>query len=82
MPFNYESADLLFSKDGDYQIDDLGDLADTFFDPLLGLGQVIRDRLQYEAGAWALYPDKGVIKTPLGVYNFPENAEAYENIII
>lgn len=81
MPFQYENGDLLFSDDGDFAIDVSGDLADTLDDGLKALAQSIRDRIKYPAGAWSLYPDKGVAFLPFGLYNFDENAEMYEGII-
>lgn len=81
MPFAYESADLFFSDDGDYQVDSRGDILDTYSDPLLGLGQVIRDRIKYTVGSWKLYPDKGVLKHPLGEYDTEENIRLYTDIL-
>lgn len=81
MPFSYESADLFFSDDGDYQVDSRGDLLDTYSDPLLGIGQAMRDRIKYTVGAWKLYPDKGVLKHPFGEYDTEENIKLYEDIL-
>lgn len=81
MPLPYESADLFFSEDGDFVFDSSGDLFDTYFDPLQGLSQSIRDRIKYVAGAWKLYPTIGVENHPFGMYDFEENIEYYENII-
>lgn len=81
MPLPYESADLFFSDDGDYAIDRLGDIVDTYFDPLHALGQSIRDRVLYMAGAWKLYPNTGVVNHPFGLYDHEENIAYYESVI-
>lgn len=73
----YESSDLFFSEEGDYVIDQAGDMFDTLSDPLLALGQIIRDRCKYVAGSFKLYPRLGVLTLPFGIYNFDENREMY-----
>lgn len=78
----YESSDLYFSEEGDYVLDRDGDVMDTFSDPFLALGQVIRDRCRYTVGSHRLSPRVGVLTLPFGLYNFAENAEEYRKMLI
>ena len=48
----YDSTDLFWSFEGDFDIDETGDIRDTSYDPLRSISQGIYDRVKCDKGDW------------------------------
>lgn len=83
MPRNYDSVDFKFSWDGDYIVDETGDIQDTSEDYLLSLQQEIQTRVKSTLGDWR---DNEGIEASLddfvGEPNTPETANEIQRRVV
>jgi len=78
----YDAIDLYWSHEGDYAIDERGDLMDTSFDSLRSIKQEIIDRVSASRHDWRYQPAIGAnIDRFVGESNTPENGKAIKHAI-
>ena len=77
---NYDSIDLMFTEDGDFEINDIGDLSSTEQDRILSIQQEIFSTVQSYTGDWSVHPPIGAnLRLFIGEPNTRENAKRIES---
>jgi len=79
----YDAIDFYWSDDGDFAIDDTGDLMDTSYDPLKSIKQEIIDRISGNQQGWLYQPALGAnLDRFVGEPNTRENGKAIQHAVI
>tara|TARA_R110002020_G_scaffold268819_3_gene484129 strand:- start:79579 stop:80034 length:456 start_codon:yes stop_codon:yes gene_type:complete len=78
----YDTNDLFFSFEGDFDVDESGDLRDTLYDPLRSIRQQILTRVKSEKGDWQYQGSIGAnLSNFVGEPNSRETGMAIKNAV-
>jgi hypothetical protein len=82
MPRPYDFVDMFWSSDGDYEVDERGDLQDTSYDVLRSIHQQIQTRIMSDKGDWQYQKRIGAgLSNFVGDPNTAETGRALQNAI-